>query len=94
MTADVAGIVAVHLFGEPAIHPPVPCSSRHAALFLLAHEQCAASSRLASHADHGTARRIQLRFLGSNRDALQGNRDVACRHGCKPIPEPTADRYY
>jgi len=38
MTADFMLIAAVHLAGERAMHPPAPCSSRHAALFLLAHD--------------------------------------------------------
>ena len=53
-----------HPKGEPATPPIAPFSSRLASLFLLAGNNHAASSRLASQLEKGTLECAQLPFLG------------------------------
>ncbi|WP_343588051.1 hypothetical protein [Herbaspirillum sp.] len=64
MNTSIICINTAHLAGESAMPSPAPRSPRHAALLLLAHIKCAASSRLAWHADHDTGEGIQLLNLG------------------------------
>ena len=64
MYTNLNRYLAPHLKGEPATPPIAPFSSRLASLLLLAGNNHAASSRLASQLEKGTPVGVQLPFLG------------------------------
>ena len=65
MKVDVWPLWHVHLVGESAMRPASTALGAPCGVAPPCAQECAASSRLAWHADHGTVGRIQLRFLGS-----------------------------
>ena len=64
MNTKILAVHANHLNGDLATHPIARLASRLATLLLLAGNDPAASSRLASQLANRTLGCVQLRFLG------------------------------
>lgn len=64
MDIDACRVRTSHLKGEAATYPQATLAGRLALLLLVAGNDHAASSRLATHPARVTCRHVQMRFLG------------------------------